>query len=126
MVSGSLIPPEYLLGTLYGRTATELGMPNRRREELIVAAMFASLYNNECGTGFQLPRRYLEGVDADGIDVTVEGDGGAAKLRLQIKGINIAQAIARRRAGIERATEAVLGDAAVRRRSSAGSTSADL
>jgi len=93
------VTPEEVLGAIYGRTSLECGMSEKRRDEVIAAAIFTSFRNQEFGTHFQLPsdfRKTRHREDAAGIDLVVVNDNGRKKC-LQIKGVYIERSIKRRR-----------------------------
>lgn len=92
------VSPEYVLREIYPKTALELGIPEKRRDELIAAAIFASFRNHEFGTHLLFRPDYHEmhpEEDARGIDIILEDPGGRKK-NLQIKGVYIQRSIARR------------------------------
>ncbi len=93
------VSPEHVLREIYPKTSLELGIPEKRRDELIAAAIFASFRNHEFGTHFQFHPDYREihvEEDAQGIDVVLEDPSGRKK-KLQIKGVYIQRSIERRR-----------------------------
>jgi len=103
--------PEEALAALYGRTSLELGMSEKRRDEVIAAAIFTSFRNQEFGTHFHLPADYRQPdltEDARGIDLVVTDTNGRQK-ELQIKGIHIARSIERRRHHATRGAALILG-----------------
>lgn len=86
-------------------------MSEKRRDEVIAAAIFASFRNQEFGTRFQLPADYSTQnlqEDARGIDIVVEDRNGRKK-QLQIKGVYIQRSIQRRRHHATRGFARVLG-----------------
>lgn len=93
------VSPEEVLGAIYGKTSLELRMSEKRRDEMIAAAIFTSFRNLEFGTRLALPADYKNPdltADAQGIDV-VARDANGRKKELQIKGIYIQRSIERRR-----------------------------
>jgi hypothetical protein len=93
------VAPESILASIYGKTSLESGLSEKRRDEVIAAAIFASFRNQEFGTRIQLPadfRNSDETDDARGIDIIVKDLNGRAK-QLQIKGIHIQRSIDRRK-----------------------------
>ena len=93
------VSPEEVLGAIYGKTSVETGLSEKRRDELIAAAIYASFRNQEFGTRLRFPADYrLEDWknDAAGIDVIVKDRSGREK-KLQIKGVYIQRSIERRR-----------------------------
>ncbi|MDP3921054.1 MAG: hypothetical protein Q8R76_09665 [Candidatus Omnitrophota bacterium] len=97
--SVGFMSPEHVLGTIYGKSSLALKMSEKRRDEVIAAAIFTSFRNQEFGTNFKLPADYEKihhAEDARGIDIVVASDNGRLK-KLQIKGIYISRAIRRRR-----------------------------
>jgi len=105
------ISPERVLREIYPRTAADLGMSEKRRDELIAAAIFASFRNHEFGTHLLFRpdyREICEEDDARGIDVTLEDAGGRRKHR-QIKGGYIQRSIERRRHHAVKGTPRVTG-----------------
>ncbi len=104
------VSPEQVLSAIYGKSSLETGMSEKRRDEVIAAAIFVSFRNQEFGTRFRLPADFRNGdeqEDAAGIDMTVADKHGRKK-RLQIKGIHIQRSIERRKAhntkGVPRVT----------------------
>lgn len=92
------VSPEQVLGAIYGKSSLETGMSEKRRDEVIAAAIFVSFRNQEFGTRFKLPADFRESnerEDAQGIDMTVADNRGRKK-KLQIKGIHIQRSIQRR------------------------------
>lgn len=107
----SLLAPEHVLGLIYGKTSIELGMSEKRRDEVIAAAIFASFRNQEFGTRFLLPHNYREEnhiEDAEGIDMVIEDPAGRKK-KLQIKGVHIQRSIERRRHHKTKGAPRILG-----------------
>ena len=95
----AFVSPESVLAAIYGKTSLETGMSEKRRDEVIAAAIFLSFRNQEFGTRFMLPANFRNGnmkEDAAGIDMIV-GDKHGRKKQLQIKGIHIQRSIERRR-----------------------------
>jgi hypothetical protein len=93
------VAPEHVLAAIYGKSSLETGISEKRRDEVIAAALFVSFRNQEFGTKFKLPadfRECNEPEDAQGIDLTVCDDRGRKK-KLQIKGVYIERAILRRK-----------------------------
>jgi hypothetical protein len=106
-----MMPPEDVLAAIYGKTSLELGMSEKRRDEMIAAAIFASFRNQEFGTRLKLPADYKNPdltADAQGIDV-VARDSNGRKKEFQIKGIYIQRSIERRRKHMTRGAPAVYG-----------------
>lgn len=107
----TFVAPEKVLAELFGKTSVELGMSEKRRDEVIAAAIFASFRNQEFGTKFKLPidfripRRHE---DAVGIDVVIASENGRRK-QLQIKGVHIKRSIMRRRHHVTKGAPAYLG-----------------
>lgn len=96
--SKSLVAPEQVLAAIYGKSSLETGISEKRRDEVIAAALFVSFRNQEFGTRFKLPANFRQAdneEDAAGIDMTVLDNHGRKK-RLQIKGIYIQRSILRR------------------------------
>ncbi len=94
----SFVSPEQVLAAIYGKSSLEIGMSEKRRDEVIAAALFVSFRNQEFGTQFKMPAHFREGnekEDAAGIDMTV-CDSRGRKKKLQIKGIHIQRSILRR------------------------------
>lgn len=94
----SWVSPEAVLAALYGKSSLETGISEKRRDEVIAAAIFVSFRNQEFGTKFRIPANFREGnetEDAQGIDMTVCDNRGRKK-RLQLKGIHIQRSILRR------------------------------
>lgn len=94
----AFISPESVLSALYGKSSLETGMSEKRRDEVIAAALFTSFRNQEFGTRFRLPANFRscnETDDARGIDMIVQDPGGRKK-QLQIKGVHIQRSINRR------------------------------
>lgn len=92
------VSPEQVLGAIYGRSSLEIGMSERRRDEVIAAAIFTSFRNQEFGTRFKLPADFRQGdlkQDAEGIDMEVADNKGRRK-NLQVKWIHIQRSITRR------------------------------
>ncbi|HTL48943.1 MAG TPA: hypothetical protein VL688_12855 [Verrucomicrobiae bacterium] len=105
------IRPEEALRSLYGKTSVELGMSEKRRDEVIAAAIFTCFRNQEFGTRFHLPPDYKNSnltEDAQGIDMAVTDTSGRKK-NLQIKGIHIQRSIERRRLHKTRGGAIILG-----------------
>ena len=107
------ISPEFVLASIYGRTTTELKMSEKRRDEVIAAAIFTSFWNQEFSTHFQLPADYRSShldEDAEGIDIIVtDPRRGDRRKQLQIKGIYLARSIERRRRHKTRGYARILG-----------------
>jgi hypothetical protein len=96
--SRTFVSPEQVLAAIYGKSSLETGISEKRRDEVIAAAIFVSFRNQEFGTRFKMPANFREGderEDAQGIDMTVCDNRGRKK-RLQIKGIHIQRSILRR------------------------------
>jgi hypothetical protein len=96
--SKALVSPEQVLAAIYGKSSLETGISEKRRDEVIAAALFVSFRNQEFGTRFRLPSDFREGnlkEDAEGIDMIVSDNRGRKK-KLQIKGIYIQRSILRR------------------------------
>lgn len=96
--SKSFVSPEQVLSAIYGKSSLETGISEKRRDEVIAAALFVSFRNQEFGTRFKLPANFREGndpEDAEGIDMTVCDDRGRKK-KLQMKGVHIQRSILRR------------------------------
>ncbi len=94
-----LVWPERVLEAIYGKTSLEIGMSEKRRDEVLAAAIFTAFRNQEFGTRFKLPadfRNCNEREDAAGIDIIVVDNRGRKK-KLQIKGIHIERSILRRK-----------------------------
>lgn len=94
----AFVSPEQVLAAIYGKSSLETGISEKRRDEVIAAAIFVSFRNQEFGTKFKLPANFREGnekEDAEGIDITVCDNRGRKK-RLQIKGVHIQRSILRR------------------------------
>lgn len=92
------VSPEQVLGAIYGRSSLEIGMSERRRDEVIAAAIFMSFRNQEFGTRFKIPADFREGdlyQDAQGIDMEVADNKGRKK-KLQVKWVHIQRSITRR------------------------------
>jgi hypothetical protein len=92
------VSPEQVLAAIYGKSSLETGMSEKRRDEVIAAAIFVSFRNHEFGTRFLLPSDFRETdeyEDAQGIDMTVADIRGRKK-KLQVKGIYIKRSILRR------------------------------
>src|SRR5687768_16475006 len=92
------IAPEAVVSAIYGKTSLETGLSEKRRDEVIAAAIYISFRNQEFGTRFHLPadfRNSNETEDAQGIDMVVREPGGRVK-ELQIKGVYIQRSIVRR------------------------------
>lgn len=109
--TAAFISPEDVLRAIYGKSTLELGMSEKRRDELIAAAIFTSFRNQEFGTRFKLPANYREAnetEDARGIDVTVSEPAGRSK-QLQIKGVYIQRSIERRRLHQTKGAPRILG-----------------
>ncbi len=107
----SLVPPEHVLASTYGRTTRQLRLSEKRRDELIAAAIFTCFWNQEFGTHFRLPPDYREihqAEDAEGIDLVVTDTNGRKK-ELQIKGIYLKRSIERRRRHFTRGAARVRG-----------------
>jgi len=103
--------PENVLSAIYGKTSVELGMSEKRRDEMIAPAVFASFRNQEFGTHLRLPADYKNPdltADAQGIDV-VARDANGHKKELQIKGIYIQRSIERRRRHMTKGAPAAYG-----------------
>src|SRR5258706_11187202 len=99
MKTKNFVTPEQVLASIYGKTSLQLRMSEKRRDELIAAAIFTSFRNQEFGTRFRLPDDYRHADltdDARGIDVTITDTTGRKK-QLQIKGIYIQRSIERRK-----------------------------
>ena len=95
----SFVSPEQVLSAIYGKTSLETGMTEKRRDEVIAAAIFVSFRNQEFGTRFKLPADFRDGdmkEDAEGIDMVVSDLRGRRK-KLQVKGIHIQRSIERRK-----------------------------
>lgn len=95
---GSAVSPEQVLAAIYGKSSLEIGMSEKRRDEVIAAAIFVSFRNQEFGTRFKIPADFRESdekEDAQGIDMLVADNCGRRK-KLQIKGIHIQRSIQRR------------------------------
>ncbi len=93
------VSPEQVLAAIYGKSSLETGMSEKRRDEVIAAAIFVSFRNQEFGTRFKLPADFRHGneaEDAQGIDMVVADNRGRRK-KLQIKGIHIERSIQRRK-----------------------------
>lgn len=106
-----LVPPEQVLSAIYGKTSLETGISEKRRDEVIAAAIFTCFRNQEFGTRFQLPadfRNSIETEDAQGIDMVVREPEGRAK-KLQVKGIYIQRSIVRRMNHNTRGAAQILG-----------------
>lgn len=111
MESTPFVTPEEVLAAVYGKTSVELGMSEKRRDEIIAAAIFSSFRNLEFGTRLRLPADYRNAdlaADAEGIDV-VARDANGRKKELQIKGIYIQRSIERRKHHQTRGAPAVYG-----------------
>lgn len=92
------VSPEQVLAAIYGKSSLEIGMSEKRRDEVIAAALFVCFRNQEFGTRFLLPahfRKANEKEDAEGIDMVV-ADSKGRKKELQMKGIYIKRSILRR------------------------------
>ncbi len=103
--------PGNVLSAIYGKTSIELGMSEKRRDEVIAAAIFTSFHNQEFGTRFKLPVNYYEfdpREDASGVDMVVANENGRSK-KLQIKGIYIQRSIERRRRHKTRGSAKIFG-----------------
>lgn len=97
--SKAWVSPERVLGAIYGKSSLETGMSEKRRDEVIAAALFLSFRNQEFGTKFMLPSNFRDGdlkEDACGIDIIVSDPRGRKK-QLQIKGVHIQRSIERRK-----------------------------
>ncbi len=95
----SWVAPEAVLRAIYGKSSLETGISEKRRDEVIAAAIFISFRNQEFGTKLMLPANFREGdqdEDAAGVDMTVT-DAQGRKKKLQIKGIHIQRSILRRK-----------------------------
>ena len=93
------VTPEEVLGAIYGKTSLEIGMSEKRRDEVIAAAIFASFRNQEFGTHIRLPADFRDSnltEDAQGIDMVVADTNGRRK-KIQIKGVYVERSIERRR-----------------------------
>ena len=93
------VAPESVLAALYGKSSLETGLSEKRRDEVLAAAIFTSFRNQEFGTRLILPsdfRNCNETEDAMGIDIIVQ-DASGRKKQLQIKGIHIQRSIERRK-----------------------------
>jgi hypothetical protein len=93
-----LAPAEQVLSAIYGKTSLETGISEKRRDEVIAAAIYTCFRNQEFGTRFQLPANFRgadETEDARGIDMIVQEPAGRTR-QLQIKGIYIQRSIVRR------------------------------
>ncbi len=100
MVTKKHIRPETVLSKIYGKSSLELKMSEKRRDEVIAAAIFTSFRNQEYGTKFQFPADYKEEnheEDARGIDMVVYNAISGRSKKLQIKGVYIRRSIERRR-----------------------------
>lgn len=107
----SLVAPESVLAALYGKTSLETGMSEKRRDEVLAAAIFTAFRNQEFATRFMLPasfRECNETEDARGIDMIVQDPSGRKK-QLQIKGIHIQRSISRRKFHQTRGYPMVMG-----------------
>ncbi len=107
----SRVSPEQVLSAIYGKTSLETGMSEKRRDEVIAAAIFVSFRNQEFGTRFRLPAGFRDGdihEDASGIDMVVSDERGRKK-KLQIKGVHIQRSIERRKAHSTRGVARVTG-----------------
>ena len=105
------VSPESVLGAIYGKTSLETGMSEKRRDEVLAAAIFTSFRNQEFGTRFQMPadfRNSRETEDAQGIDMIVTDPTGRRK-KLQVKGIHIQRSIERRKGHRTKGIARVLG-----------------
>lgn len=99
MKDKNFVTPEQVLASIYGKTSVQIAMSEKRRDELIAAAIFTSFRNQEFGTRFRLPADYRNAdltADARGIDVTITDTTGRKK-ELQIKGVYIQRSIERRK-----------------------------
>lgn len=93
------VASEAVLREIYGKSSLETRMSEKRRDEVIAAAIFTSFRNQEFGTRFQLPGDYRHASEEDdkaGIDLVVS-DATGRKKKLQIKGVHIRRSIERRK-----------------------------
>ncbi|MSR77941.1 MAG: hypothetical protein EXS63_06940 [Candidatus Omnitrophica bacterium] len=93
------VSPEQVLAAIYGKSSLATGMSEKRRDEVIAAALFISFRNQEFGSRFMIPADFRDGnlkEDAAGIDLIVFDPQGRKK-QLQIKGIHIQSSIERRK-----------------------------
>lgn len=105
------VSPEHVLASVYGRTSLDAGVSEKRRDELIAAAIYASFRNQEFGTRLSFSADYREPDlrrDAEGIDIELRDANGRMK-RLQIKGIYLQRAIERRRSHCTGGAPAIRG-----------------
>ena len=94
------IPPEYVLSAIYGKTSRQTGLSEKRRDEVIAAAIYACFCNQEFGTRFKLPADYRKAdlkEDAEGIDITLINGNNSRRKRIQIKGVYLPRSIERRK-----------------------------
>jgi len=111
MTKNGFLSPEKVLSEVFGKTSTELNMSEKRRDEVIAAAIFTSFRNQEYGTRYHIHEDYKNAdlkEDARGIDMVVADRNGKTR-KLQIKGIYIQRSIERRRKHMTRGVAKVLG-----------------
>lgn len=107
----NFVSPERVLAAIYGKTSLETGLSEKRRDEIIAAAIFTSFRNQEFGTRFKLPADFRNAdwkQDAEGIDLVVTDKGGRKK-KLQIKGIHIERSVRRRKTHATRGLARITG-----------------
>lgn len=111
MRHGGFIDPEKVLTEVFAKTSLQLGTSEKRRDELLAAAIFTSFRNQEFGTRFRLPADYKNSnltEDAQGIDLTVVDTSGRKK-ELQIKGVYIERSIERRKKHMTQGHARIMG-----------------
>lgn len=105
------VTPAHVLGEVYGKTSLQLKMSEKRRDEVIAAAIWTCFRNQEFGTRYKMSGNYKEvdhEQDARGVDVVIAEPGGRQK-KLQIKGVHIKRSIQRRKKHATKGTPRVLG-----------------
>ena len=98
-VPKSTVSPAHVLSHIYGKTSVELDISEKRRDEIITSAIFAAFRNQEFGTHFKLPKNYKDpsyNQDARGVDMVIYDSKSDRLKQLQVKGVYIQRAIARR------------------------------